>query len=364
MFDLRPEHDLDGTKYVLRCSHGTAGTKMYVSDFFKTLKQWLAAHPTEFCIVTSELSATKDKTAWGKDFYALLTSDEFKGLFAGFKARLTVGEMRGKVLLLSKEVYADKPIGGYCYGWVSDLELEKQQQGHITAVDGSYEETFELSKAAIDKYGWYNRNAAINPYLSEGKKTVAHEICEQLGFEAPDFVAVSVGDGCTVAGVYKGLYDMYMVGLINKIPRIISVQAEGCCPINTAVMTGEEWQSQEENTYADSIAVGVPRNPDKAINAIKDSNGICVNVSDDEIREAQKYLAKNAGVFGEPAGVTATAGLIKLSREGKLDKGATIVSIVTGNGLKDIDSAIKSAGEPPHCKNDLAQFERLFFNEE
>ena len=87
--------------------------------------------------VTSELSATKDKTAWGKDFYALLTSDEFKGLFAGFKARLTVGEMRGKVLLLSKEVYADKPIGGYCYGWVSDLELEKQQQGHITAVDGS-----------------------------------------------------------------------------------------------------------------------------------------------------------------------------------------------------------------------------------
>ena len=233
---------------------------------------------------------------------------------------------------------------------------------NLTAVDGSYEETFELSKAAIDKYGWYNRNAAINPYLSEGKKTVAHEICEQLGFEAPDFVAVSVGDGCTVAGVYKGLYDMYMVGLINKIPRIISVQAEGCCPINTAVMTGEEWQSQEENTYADSIAVGVPRNPDKAINAIKDSNGICVNVSDDEIREAQKYLAKNAGVFGEPAGVTATAGLIKLSREGKLDKGATIVSIVTGNGLKDIDSAIKSAGEPVHCKNDLAQFERLFFS--
>ena len=137
VFDLRPEHDLDGTKYVLRCSHGTAGTKMYVSDFFKTLKQWLAAHPTEFCIVTSELSATKDKTAWGKDFYALLTSDEFKGLFAGFKARLTVGEMRGKVLLLSKEIYADKPIGGYCYGWGSDLELEKQQQGHITAADGS-----------------------------------------------------------------------------------------------------------------------------------------------------------------------------------------------------------------------------------
>ncbi len=232
---------------------------------------------------------------------------------------------------------------------------------NLTAVDGSYEETFELSKAAIEKYGWYNRNAAINPYLGEGKKTVAHEICEQLCFKAPDYVAVSVGDGCTVAGVYKGLYDMYKVGFIDKIPRIISVQAEGCCPINTAVMTGEPWQPQEENTYADSIAVGVPRNPDKAINAIKDSGGICVNVSDDEIREAQKYLARKAGVFGEPAGVTATAGLMKLSREGKLPHDAVIVSIVTGNGLKDIDSAIKAAGEPKHCKNDLKEFEALGF---
>ena len=231
---------------------------------------------------------------------------------------------------------------------------------NLTAVDGSYEETFELSKAAIEKHGWYNRNAAINPYLSEGKKTVAHEICEQLGFKAPDFVAVSVGDGCTVAGVYKGLYDMYMIGLIERIPRIISVQAEGCCPINTAVMTGEPWQPQEENTYADSIAVGVPRNPDKAINAIRESGGICVNVSDDEIRAAQKYLAGRAGVFGEPAGVTATAGLLKLSREGRLPHDASIVSIVTGNGLKDIDSAISSVGEPIHCDNDLAQFEKKF----
>ena len=231
---------------------------------------------------------------------------------------------------------------------------------NLTAVDGTYEETFELSKTAIDKYGWYNRNAAINPYLSEGKKTVAHEIIEQLRFKAPDFVAVSVGDGCTVAGVYKGLYDMYMIGLTDKIPRIISVQAAGCCPINTAVMTGEEWQPQEENTYADSIAVGVPRNPDKAIYAIKNSDGVCVNVTDDEIREAQRYLAKNAGVFGEPAGVTATAGLMKLSREGKLPADATIVSIVTGNGLKDIESAIRSVGEPVRCKNDLEAFEMLW----
>ena len=137
VFDLRPEHDLDGKNYVLRCSHGMAGTKMYVADFFKTLKQFLADNPSEFCVVTIDLSNTEKKDAWGKDFNALVNGAELKSLFADFKARLSVGEMRGKVLMLSKEVYADKPLGGYCYGWDSYLELEQQQKGHITAADGS-----------------------------------------------------------------------------------------------------------------------------------------------------------------------------------------------------------------------------------
>jgi hypothetical protein len=137
VFDLRPERDLDGKDWVLRCSHGIAGTKMYVSDFFRELKTFLTANPTEFCIVTIELSATKDKTAWGREFSALIGSTELSGLFADFKARLTVGEMRGKVLLLSKWEYATKPIGGYCYGWDSYLDLASQQQGYITAADGS-----------------------------------------------------------------------------------------------------------------------------------------------------------------------------------------------------------------------------------
>lgn len=232
---------------------------------------------------------------------------------------------------------------------------------NLTAVKGSYEDTFELSKSAIDKYGWYNRNAAINPYLSEGKKTVALEIIEQLNFQAPDYVAISVGDGCTIAGVYKGLYDMYNIGLIDKIPRLISVQASGCCPINTAAEKKTlNWEVQEENTYADSIAVGVPRNAIKAINAILDSNGICVNVTDDEIREAQRFLAKECGVFGEPAGVTGTAGLMKLCREGLIEKDATVVSVVTGNGLKDIESAIANCASPVYSSNNLAEFEEEF----
>ena len=131
---------------------------------------------------------------------------------------------------------------------------------NVISVKGNYEETFELSKKAIDKWGWYNRNAAINPYLSEGKKTVSLEIAEQLDWKMPDYLAISVGDGCTIAGVWKGLKDLYAIGFIDKLPRLISAQAEGCHPINRAIAENKPWEPMEENTLADSIAVGVPRN--------------------------------------------------------------------------------------------------------
>ena len=217
---------------------------------------------------------------------------------------------------------------------------------HVITVDGSYEDTFRLSAEAIDHWGWYNRNAAINPYLSEGKKTVALEICEQLGFQAPDFVALSVGDGCTIAGVWKGFKDMFAMGLIDHLPRLISVQAEGCCPLNRSIQTGKPWEPMEENTLADSIAVGVPRNPDKALNAIRESNGIAINVSDEEILDAMRLLGRTCGVFGEPAGVTGTAGLKKACELGMIPSDASVVSIITGNGLKDVNNAILAGGQP------------------
>ncbi len=230
----------------------------------------------------------------------------------------------------------------------------------VVSVQGNYEETFELSSKAIDRWGWYNRNAAVNPYLSEGKKTVSLEICEQLQWKAPDYIAVAVGDGCTIGGVWKGLKDLYAIGFIDKLPRLISCQAEGCCPLNRAIEEKAPWHPMEENTLADSIAVGVPRNPDKALQAIEESNGLVVNVSDAEVMAAQKLLGSVCGLFGEPAGVTGTAGVKKLCEMGVLGKDDTVVTMISGNGLKDVENAIKAAGAPISCPNDMESLLRAF----
>lgn len=230
----------------------------------------------------------------------------------------------------------------------------------VISVQGNYEDTFRLSAEAIDKYGWYNRNAAINPYLMEGKKTVALEIAEQLHWKMTDYVAISVGDGCTISGVWKGFKDLYAAGFIDKLPKLISVQAKGCCPLNRAITENKPWEPMEENTLADSIAVGVPRNPDKALNAIRESEGVVVNVSDEEILAAMRLLGSTCGVFGEPAGVTGTAGLKKALELGLVPKTASVVSVVTGSGLKDVANAMKAAGEPISLKPELDLLEEAF----
>lgn len=233
---------------------------------------------------------------------------------------------------------------------------------YVVKVKGDYADTFNLSRLAIEKYGWYNRNAAINPYLSEGKKTVSFEIAEQLNWKIPDYVALSVGDGCTIAGVWKGFKDLYSIGFIDRLPRLISVQAEGCCPINTAVAENKALIPCAENTIADSIAVGVPRNSDKAIAAIRESKGITVNVTDEEILSAILSLGQTCGVFAEPAGAAGTAGVKKALEQGFIERDASVCSIVTGNGLKDIANGQKAAGQPMHLPPDLSAFDRALID--
>jgi len=230
----------------------------------------------------------------------------------------------------------------------------------VVSVRGDYQDAFKLSSEAIARWGWYSRNAAINPYLMEGKKTVALEICEQLHWKAPDWVAVSVGDGCTLAAVWKGFYDLHQIGFIDKLPRLLSVQAAGCYPINRAVRDGNDIRPMPEDTIADSIAVGVPRNGIKAVRAIEASNGLTIEVTDTEILATIRELGATCGIFGEPAGVTGLAGLKKALSQGNIGREEKVVTIITGNGLKDIANALTAAGEPisspPDMQSLLSEF--------
>lgn len=234
----------------------------------------------------------------------------------------------------------------------------------LIKVDGDYKDTFAFSKEAIKKYGWYNRNCAINPHLVEGKKTVSLEIAEQLSFKPTDWVCVSVGDGCTVAGVYKGFHDLKELGLINRIPRILAVQSTGCEPFVIADHNHEGLKEADENTIADSIAVGIPRNPIKAINAVKNSHGVWISVPDEDILKAEALLGRTEGIFGEPAGVAALAGLEKAIREGIIKKDESVTFIVTGNGLKDPVNAQKAITPPSVMKPDLETLDKFLKEKE
>lgn len=227
----------------------------------------------------------------------------------------------------------------------------------VISVQGNYRETFELSRAAIDKYGYYNRNAGINPTLTEGKKTVALEIAEQLGWNVTDWVAVSVGDGCTIGGVYNGFHDLHELGFIERIPKILGVQSTGCCPFVDAARENRDLIPAEENTLADSIAVGVPRNPKKALRAVSASGGAWIAVSDEDILATMGILGRSEGVFGEPAGVTASAGVMRAVRQGIIKPNETVTTISTGSGLKDVKNALRAAGRPHKCAPSIEALE-------
>jgi threonine synthase len=216
----------------------------------------------------------------------------------------------------------------------------------VLRVRGSYEDAFQLCQKSCDRWGWYNRNSGINPYLVEGKKTAGLEIAEQLGWEAPDWVAVSVGDGCTVAGVWKGFRELKTLGLLQRTPRILGVQAAGAAPVTAAFLSGEPLRPMEPHTLADSIAVGVPRNWKKAVLAVRESGGAMINVCDDAILDAMRYTGRLSGIFAEPAAATAVAGLQQAVADGTVGHRATAVALITGNGLKDVESARTAAGRP------------------
>ncbi len=229
----------------------------------------------------------------------------------------------------------------------------------VVSVQGSYQDAYRLSERAIRQWGWYNRNAAINPYLVEGKKTVTLELAEQLNWELPDWLVFSVGDGCTIAGAWKGLVDLKQLGFIERLPRLLGVQAAGSAPITKAFKSGKALEVSGEDTLADSIAVGNPRNHVKALRAIRASGGDMVNVTDQEILEMIQLLAEKTGVFGEPAGVAGLAGLRKMTARGLIKAGEQVVAVITGNGLKDSKNAQLATGKPFRVEPDFQVLERI-----
>lgn len=299
--------------------------------------------------------------------------DEGRNPTASFKDRATaVGvakaiELKKNVMCAASTGNAASSLSGFaaCMGIKNYIFVPKNIPeaklsqllvfgSNVILVDGDYDRAFEFCLEAVNYFGWYNRSCAINPYLAEGKKTAAFEICEQLDFKVPDKIIMAVGDGCSISSVWKGFKEFYNLGLIDKLPTMVSVQAEGANPINRAFKKAiREFDYVAPVTIADSISVGIPRNGYKALNALKESNGITVDVSDDEILSAITELARKTGVFGEPAGVTSFAGLKKLCAQGFISEDETVVIVVSGSGLKDIKAAQSAVIRPELVQPDM-----------
>lgn len=217
-----------------------------------------------------------------------------------------------------------------------------QYGANVMSVDGNYDMAFDLSLEYSEKHKLLSRNTAYNPLTIEGKKSVAIELFRQFG-DAPDHVFVPVGDGVILSGVYKGFKDLLQFGLIEKMPTVIAVQAEGSAAIHDALQTGT-FEKVDALTIADSIAVDVPRCGYYALKQLQAFKGQSVLVSDEEILSAQKELSEKAGLFAEPAAAASYAGY-KKTKKG-IDPGARVVLLITGSGLKDIDAATRKIEFP------------------
>ncbi|HOJ01055.1 MAG TPA: threonine synthase [Anaerolineaceae bacterium] len=234
----------------------------------------------------------------------------------------------------------------------------------VILVDGNYDQAFDLSLQASQEFGWYCRNTGYNPFTAEGKKTAAFEIWEQLIVSNKDVseklcVFVSVGDGNIISGIHKGFKDLKELGLIDSLPRIFGVQSEGSAAIaNAFEEKSEEIKPVHATTLADSISVDLPRDGLRAVRAATQTHGAFIKVSDQEILSAIGKLGK-AGVFSEPAGATAYAGVLKASSEGIIQADDPVVCVITGSGLKDVKAAMQAVPEAPVIEPSMAALKKI-----
>ncbi|MBS7654948.1 threonine synthase [Candidatus Bathyarchaeota archaeon] len=218
----------------------------------------------------------------------------------------------------------------------------------IIQINGNFDEALKAVKELVKAYPQTCLLNSINPFRIEGQKTLAMEICSQLGYNAPDAVILPVGNAGNISAVWKGFYEFKELGLIQKVPRIIGIQADKAAPLVKAFKEGRNEISIISNpeTIATAIKIGAPASWKKALKAVKHSNGLLEAVTDDEIIEAQKLLARREGIFVEPASAASIAGLKKLLENNQLNGYENIVCITTGHGLKDPETVLKTCVEP------------------
>ncbi len=236
----------------------------------------------------------------------------------------------------------------------------------VILVDGTYDEAFDLTIQASEEFGWYCRNTGYNPFTAEGKKTAALEMWEWWRAEEKNInsrsrltIFVSVGDGNIISGIHKGFKDLHSLGWLEHIPRIIGVQAEGSAAIANAFHAGTETiQPISANTIADSISVDLPRDGVRAVRAARETGGTYILVSDQEILQAIAALGPQ-GIFAEPAGATAYAGLVKALHQGIIKSDEPVLVLNTGSGLKDVRAAMQSVKQAPVIKPTLEAVKKV-----
>ncbi|MBL8050442.1 MAG: threonine synthase [Anaerolineales bacterium] len=243
----------------------------------------------------------------------------------------------------------------------------------VILIDGSYDDAFDLTVKAANEFGWYCRNTGYNPFTLEGKKTAAFEIWEwwikahrdwhqqdkTLDAHPPLTIFVSVGDGNIISGIHKGFKDLLALGWIENMPRIIGVQAEGSSAIANAFHANTETiASVSASTIADSISVDLPRDGVRAVRATKETNGTYIMVSDEEILQAIAELGK-IGVFAEPAGAAAYAGMVKAASLHVVRSDDPILVLNTGSGLKDVRAAMQAVQSAPIIEPTLEAVKKI-----
>ncbi len=248
-----------------------------------------------------------------------------------------------------------------------DLEAAKVTMtsvygGHLFAVEGSYDDVNRLcAELTSEQPSWAFVNVNVRTYYAEGSKTLAFEVAEQLGWRAPDHVVVPIGSGAQLTKVEKGFAALGRVGLLDGKPevRVSGAQAQGCAPVATAFAEGTDAiRPVKPRTIAKSLAIGNPADGWYALEAIRRSGGSCAAVTDDQILEGIRLLARTEGIFAETAGGVTIATLAKLAAEGAVRRDECVVAMVTGHGLKTVEALSGTSGATATIAPTLEAFDR------